>query len=276
MNGLLNMFKVLLALLICLSFSAAQAATISIAGSSTVKRYMDLAAKVYAQLHPDIVFDITAGGSTHGLGKALDQSVDIGTMSRALSDAEKSALKDVEVIAIAYDAVAAIVSEDIFNAGVKSIALDDLTKIYRHEITNWQALGGPNRAIMVVDDTIYHGTRYVFAKRVLGSDIAPHPQGAVVLDGSEDMMHLVQASDQAIAYVGMAFVNSQVRSLALSVDGHDVDLTAENIRQDRYPLARKLYLLVPLSASKEAREFIKFITSKEGQSLVEKVGYLPI
>src|SRR3954452_19786570 len=60
-------------------------------------------AEAYNKTHPDVRFDIQAGGAGKGLTDALTGAVDVGMFSREITDAEKS--KGVWYIALCKDAV---------------------------------------------------------------------------------------------------------------------------------------------------------------------------
>jgi phosphate transport system substrate-binding protein len=59
----------------------------------------------------------------------------------------------------------------------------------------------------------------------------------------------------------------------LSLDG--VSPTAENIRNRRYPFVRDFYAITIAGRETEnTRRLIEWILSEQGQSLVEKTGYV--
>src|SRR5436305_1138229 len=60
-------------------------------------------AEAYNKTHPEVRFDIQAGGAGKGLTDALSGAVDVGMFSREITDAEKS--KGVWYIALCKDAV---------------------------------------------------------------------------------------------------------------------------------------------------------------------------
>jgi phosphate transport system substrate-binding protein len=52
--------------------------------------------------------------------------------------------------------------------------------------------------------------------------------------------------------------------------------SADNIKSGKYPLARDLYFYLRNKPSGEAKAFIDFALSAEGQQIVTKVGYFPV
>ncbi len=262
--------------LFVLQAPVALAETISIGGSTTVEKYIQLAAKAYTAIHPDITFSINGGGSTAGFAESLDQRVHIGMMSREMAPQEVAKSGDIKHIAIALDAVVPVVSKEIYASGIHHIKPGTLAQIYQGQITNWNILGGPNRHIIVVDKNIYHGTREVFAHYVLGETDAPKVSVSVILDSDVDVLRLIHSSDQAIGYVGIGYVDQDVHMLGLQIKGRTVSATHENIRSGSYPMSRKLYLLLPRKIPGYVQGFVDFILSVTGQAIVKQAGFLPI
>ncbi len=264
------------AIMLVLMLQPASAKTISLAGSTTVQKYIRLAAQAYSSAHSEVFFSIHWGGSTAGIAQVVDKRIRIGMLSRELTAREKHALVDVQQITIALDAVVPIVSPEIYEAGVQKIRPEALAQIYRGQMRNWKQLEGPDRRIMVVDKNIYHGTRAIFANYVLGPDSADEPSESFELDSDDDVMRLIMSSDQAIGYVGIGYLEQGARVLSIETDGKSIDASQANIRSGTYPLSRKLYLIIAKNAPAYVQKFVSFVLSPQGQRLVRRAGYLPI
>jgi len=274
----MSVFKYLLISLMLLMpmVQQARAETIMIAGSTTVQKYIKLAIAAYEEMHPDINFNVSGSGSTSGFGQMLDKRIDIGMMSRELTEWERQSLDGVQFIAVAKDAVVPVVSREVGQSGVSELAIEALRAIYRGEITNWKQLGGNNRKILLVDKEMHRGTRFVFANYVLGSPDVPVASGAITLESNDDVSRVVTSSDQAIAYVSISYVDESIHALSLLVDGDVIAPSRENIKRGRYPLSRTLYLLVSKTPSMHVQDFLQFILSDRGQKIAEDAGYLSI
>jgi phosphate transport system substrate-binding protein len=86
-----------------------------------------------------------------------------------------------------------------------------------------------------------------------------------------------------IAYTGMPFKTPQTKALALADKrgGAYVELTLDNVQARRYPLLRDVYYYLKREKGKpidpKAREFLRFVLSREGQEAVQRDGkYLPL
>src|SRR4051812_35073528 len=64
--------------------------SISFSGAFALYPLAQKWAEAYNKTHPDIRFDIQAGGAGKGLTDALSGAVDVGMFSREITDAEKS------------------------------------------------------------------------------------------------------------------------------------------------------------------------------------------
>jgi len=223
-----------------------------------------------------ISFSINGGGSTAGFAQIIDGRIHIGMMSRELTAQEAQKLGSMRQITIALDAIVPVVSLEIYESGVQQISPATLAEIYRGQITNWKQVGGSNRYIITVDKNTYHGTRAVFANYVLASNDALESFASVVLNSDDDILRLVNSSDQAIGYVGIGYIVDFVRVLGLEINGQVIKPSHANIRSGAYPMSRKLYLLVPKAASGYVQDFLQFVLSSKGQDIVKQSGYLPL
>jgi len=87
----------------------------------------------------------------------------------------------------------------------------------------------------------------------------------------------------ALGYTGMAYVDAPVKTVALAADagGPFYPPSYEAVASARYPLSRLVYFNVNKTPGKPLppaiAEFLKFVTSREGQALVLKEGvFLPL
>lgn len=251
--------------------------TIRISGSTSVLPIVSEAAKQYRQLHPEIRLTVSGGGSGVGVASVERGTIDIGMASRPLSSAETKRLNSrAQLIPIAHDAVAIAVSKAVYESGVQSLSLQQIAAIYRGEIRNWRELGGLDAPILVIDKEASRGTRHVFASVVLGD---PHARarGATIITGSNNEEQAVIArSDQAIGMLSNAWLNDRVRAIAIGEGASALLPTPENISAGRYPIKRDLNILVPTERTAPVAEFVDYLLSEQGQSVVATVGFHPV
>ena len=95
---------------------------------------------------------------------------------------------------------------------------------------------------------------------------------AGVTNSTEVMLSTVAGNPQAIGYVSLGSLNDTVK--AVTVDG--VEATAENVANGTYTVARPFNIATLDSVSDSAKDFISYILSKEGQTIVEDEGYIAV
>ncbi|MDQ6983035.1 MAG: substrate-binding domain-containing protein [Mariprofundus sp.] len=253
------------------------AITLHAAGSTTVLPVVSTAATVYHQQHPDVTITVSGGGSGVGIASMIQHTAEIGMASREIDEEEATKLKDkVDVLTIAKDAVAVVVSKAVYVGGVHQLSLKQIADIYRGKIKNWKALGGPDAQIFVIDKEASRGTRHVFAEAVLG-DAHARAAGASVISGSNnEEQALVAHSNQAIGMLSNAWLNDAVRGIAVGEGSKAVLPDIQHVRDGSYPISRNLHVLLPKNAPDEARDFGRFLLSKQGQTIVKKSGYLSV
>ena len=93
---------------------------------------------------------------------------------------------------------------------------------------------------------------------------------AEVNNSTSVMMTAVAGNPYAIGYISLGSLNYTVK--ALQIDG--VDATAENIVAGKYALARPFNIAYKDDLSDLGRDFIDFIMSDDGQSIIDENGYI--
>ena len=126
---------------------ASTAATLKINGSTTVNLPVAEAAEILrAEKKLDIQID-TQGGSSGGISALGDGLVQIGMSSKHLNDSDRAKYPKVDFreIHVGEDAVALIVSRDVWDGGARKLTRAQVKDIYEGRTTNWRDVGGPNR-----------------------------------------------------------------------------------------------------------------------------------
>ncbi|PCJ18393.1 MAG: phosphate-binding protein [Candidatus Cloacimonadota bacterium] len=250
--------------------------TIKISGSTTVLPVISKAAEAYRILNPDVHILINSGGSGVGFSQFSKGIVDIGMMSRDISDHEKTSNKGInyEINTIGRDAVAVALSSEIFDSGVTTLNLKQIRKIYMGEIKNWKILGGPDRKIFVIDKEKSRGTRHVFMKNVFGNEHQNTPGTSLVTGSNNEELSALTQSNAAIGMISHSWLNNEVKGANLNIKGKIIEPTLKTILSDNYPLSRNLNLISKKSAKPEVKKFLDFILSAQGQKFVTKSGYV--
>jgi len=257
---------------------SARAETLKINGSTTVNLAAAEAAEILrAELKIDIQVD-TQGGSSGGISMLGDGLVQIGMISKSVSDDDRAKYPNVKFkeIHIGEDAVALIVSKDVWDGGVRILTKAQAREIYESKVTNWKAVGGKAQPIAFFNKEPGRGTWEVFAHWAYGNPKAAPQVSFPEVGGNEETRNKVAGTRGALSQLSSSWADGKkVFALALKLeDGMVVAPTNENIATKKYPLSRPLFLLTNGEPAGSAKIFVDFMLSERGQELVKKHGYL--
>ncbi len=254
--------------------------TLKINGSTTVNPPAAEAAEfLRSEKGMEIQID-TQGGSSGGISMLGDGLVQIGMSSKHISSDSRARYAEVRFkeIHIGEDAVALIVSKDVWEGGVRALSKKQMRGIYEGKIKNWKELGGPDRRIAFFNKEPGRGTWEVFAKWLYGSAKDAPAVSFLEVGGNEETRNKVASTRGALSQLSSSWADGKkVFALAIAQeDGTTVLPTNKNIATHRYPLSRPLFLLTNGDPQGEAKTFVEFILSERGQALVRKHGYLSL
>jgi len=277
-----NMSSASLSVAFCLlTVGIASAAPLKINGSTTVNLPVAEAAEILrAENKLDIQVD-TQGGSSGGISMLGDGQVQLGMSSKPVSDDDRQKYPQCHFkeIHIGEDAVALIVSKDVWESGVHTLTKAQIKDLYEGKVTNWKDLGGSkSQRIAFFNKEPGRGTWEVFVHWLYGSPkLAPQVNFPEV-GGNEETRNKVGSTRGAISQLSASWADGKtVFALALvGEDGQPVEPTAANIATHKYPMSRPLFLLSNGEPTGDAKTVADFLLSPRGQELVEKHGYLPL
>jgi len=254
------------------------AATLKINGSTTVNLPAAEAAEILRSEQKMSIQVDTQGGSSGGISMLADGEVQIGMISKPISAGDRAKFPQVKFteIQIGEDAVAMIVSKDVWDSGVRALSKAQLKEIYEGRISNWKDLGGPNRRIAFFNKEPGRGTWEVFVHWIYGDPRKAPLVSFPEVGGNEETRNKVASTRGALSQLSSSWADGQ-RVFALGLKGEDgnvVDPTNESIARKKYPLSRPLYLLTNGEPTGDTKVFVDFLLSPRGQELVKKHGYL--
>jgi len=275
-----NKLLLLICLMILWPFHALHAQIIDIAGSTTVQAFIEPAADAYRRKHPDVMIHIRGGGSATGFASVLDDRATLGMMSREMKPEEERGMlaAGMQRIRVGYDAIAIVVSDAVFHQGkIHGLQKADIAGIYLARIQSWNELGGKEREILPLARSIGSGTRSLFNDVILDGSAEPAGLQVVQLSSNREMKTVLLASDQAIGFLPFGMISDdRIHALKL-IDGKRVCVVDEqSVRDGSYPLARSLYVLYKRDTPPYVRDFVRFLRSGEGQSILHQSGYITL
>jgi phosphate transport system substrate-binding protein len=254
------------------------AETLKINGSTTVNLAAAEAAEILrAEQKMDIQAD-TQGGSSGGISMLGDGLVQIGMLSKPVSEDDRAKYPAVHFheIHIGEDAVALIVSKDVWDGGVHALTKQQIQAIYESKITNWKDVGGKPQRIAFFNKEPGRGTWEVFAHWLYGNPKAAPQVSFPEVGGNEETRNKVASTRGALSQLSSSWADGQ-KVFALGIkadDGAVIEPTNENIATKKYPLSRPLFLLTNGEPAGVVKTYVDFLLSDRGQDLVKKHGYL--
>lgn len=216
---------------------------------------------------------ISESGSGNGVKSLINGACDIANMSRFMKDSEFKTCVEKGILpvahVVAFDGLAVVV-----NPANKVSALADaqIADIYTGKITNWKQLGGDDAEIVVISRDTNSGTYETFNELILRKKAVV--KGAEYVGSNGQAKTRVASTKNAIAYVGLGFVDDTVKTL--SVDG--ILPSAKTIVSGKYPIARPLFMFTngyPKMGS-AVYDFVTLHLTEEGREIVKDLGYIPV
>jgi len=240
---------------------------LTIAGSTTVLPINQECARLLKEKYPALRISVAGGGSGHGIKSVGAGEIDIGAASRDVKPSEMERYPDLKPVAIGKDSVAIVVHP---SNRVNELTMEQASKIFAGEITNWKEVGGADEAIRVITREEGSGTREVFEKYVMKPFERELTGKASVKPSNGDVRATVSGDKNSIGYLSLGYLDPSVK--AVKIDG--VEATVKNVLAGKYPIVRTLYLITKGEPDELEKAFIDFVLSEEGQKVVEDMGYI--
>ena len=236
---------------------------LTIAGSTTVLPINQECARVLMVENPELRISVSGGGSGHGVKAVGEGAIDIGAASRDVKSKEMEMYPDLKPVAVGKDSVAIVVSD---------LTMEDASKIFSGEITNWKDVGGTDGEIRVITREGGSGTRDCFETSVMKPFDREIAGKASVKPSNGDIRATVSRDEMSIGYLSLGYVDESLK--AIKIDG--VEATEENVLSGDYPISRSLYIITKGAPSELEKAFIDSVLSDEGQTMVEEMGYIKV
>jgi phosphate transport system substrate-binding protein len=262
-------------------------------GSDTMNNLMTLWSEAFIKMYPNVRVQVEGKGSSTAPPALIEGTAQFGPMSRAMRATEidrfesKYGYKPTQ-LRTAYDALAVYVNKD---NPVGKLALTQVDAIFSKTrrrggkaVKTWGDLGltgdWASRPISLYGRNSASGTYGFFKEHALSNgdykdEVKEQPGSASVVQG-------VTEDRYGIGYSGIGYRTSGVKIVALAEKegGAYSDGSYEDVKTDKYPLHRFLYVYINKAPGKPldplVKEFCRLIFSREGQEVVIKDGYLPL
>lgn len=221
----------------------------------------------------------------HGSGTSFEElekgTAEIGMSSRRIKDKEVKALAAKglgDMLApthehvLGLDGLVVIVAQ---NSPVKSLTMDQITKIFAGQITDWSEVGLPKAPIQVYAPEDRNGTFATFEDLVLKPAKVTISAKAKRNENHAEQSDWVSADPLGIGFVGIAYQRNN-RAIEIETScGLKTKPTRFSMKTEEYPLSRRLYLYTAgQPKSQLANGILQFALSDKAQPIVTATDFI--
>jgi phosphate transport system substrate-binding protein len=248
-----------------------------LSGSTTLLQVSEAWAAAFMERFGGMII-VNGGGSGGGIADLINGINHLANSSRKIKAKEieeaKKAGLDISEYTVLFDGLAIIVSD---NVTVRDLTIKQLSGIYTGSITNWKDVGGEDAEIVIISRDSTSGTAVYFLEEVVQlkktAEENDYSGLALRLQSNAEIISVIKENYNAISYVGLGYLDSSLKSV--SVEG--VSASVENVKEDRYPISRGLYIYTSGEDLTEiGKAYLDFVMSDEGQAIGIEQGFVPI
>lgn len=259
---------------------------IQVKGSDTMVNLVQILAEKYMEQNPKQPIAVLGGGSGTGVTGMLNGTCDIANTSRdwkpkELDQAYEKGIKP-RMFAVAVDGLSIIVNE---KNSLTKLTMDQVGAIYRGEVKNWKAVGGPDQKVSLYGRQSNSGTYVFMLEHVLGNK--PYSTDMKEMNGNAQIIEGVLADVGAVGYVGVGYIvdkatGQPMKGLkVLNVAKDDKaeafsPLDKAAVDSGAYPVSRPLWMASNGAPKGTAAGFLSWIVGPEGQKVVEAEGFYTV
>jgi len=243
---------------------AALSGSLVLTGSTSMADVTTALAEAFMAANKDVTVSVGGNGSGEGPTAVTDGTAQIGLLSRDLKAEETPA--NFDKVIIGYDGIAVIVNAA---SGVDALTTEQITKIFKGEITNWKDVGGVDADIQCIGREAASGTRSAFEELMKIKDAAVYAEEQ---NSTGNVKQAVSANPNAIGYVSLSAVDTTI--VAVKLDG--VTPSEETVKSGEYTLQRP-FVMITKAGTTDAltTAFLDYVFSDAGMKIVADDGVVP-
>jgi len=249
------------------------AATLKIGGTGAALGTMRILAGEFVRLHPDTSIVIPDSlGSGGGIKAALAGALAIALSSRKLKSKEKNAGATSTRYATTPFVLVTPTSPSNPAPGLTS---EELIRVFSGEPVRWNN----GKLIRIILRNEKDSSTKILISAFEGMDAALTKArtipGIPVAHTEQDNMDLAETLPGALTTGSLTVILAENRSLTpIAIDG--VTPSLENLADGAYSISKSLYLVTNPRVSQVALDFIRFVRSSEGASILRTTGNLAV
>ncbi|MDA8018826.1 MAG: substrate-binding domain-containing protein [Thermoanaerobaculia bacterium] len=236
-----------------------------IGGSSSLRPLVADLATDFRKLRPDIDVRVQGGGTTSGIERLLEGSLDAAMASRPLRDheLEKAAALGVDLVsvAVASSGICVIAHRD---NPIAELSFEQVADVFSGEALSWEQVGGLARPIQVVLRNAESHSKAVFAQRVMGN--RSFSDRGIATRTRDEVLEAVASRSWAVGFTGIREAlraTGRVRLVPLRDESAQTTLALE----------QPLHLWMTTEAPSTLRDFVDYLASDGAQQAILLAGF---
>lgn len=241
--------------------------SLTIVGSTALQPLVEAAGEQYANEHYGVFVNVQGGGSGTGLSQIQEGAVNIGNSD--LYAQEKQGINASKLVdhQVAVVGITPVVNKDV---GVDDLSMDQLSKIFTGEITNWKQVGGKDVPVVLINRAQGSGTRQTFEQWVLKGKRAKNAQEQ---DSTGMVRQIVASTPGAISYMAFSYVDKTLKTVSVN----HIKPTDKNVTTNDWKIWSYEHMYTNGKPTGLTKKFLTYMTSNKVQEkLVPSLGYIPI
>ena len=237
---------------------------ILISGSSITQPLCEELGAEYLKNNTKTYFNKSSIGSADALTSVLNNTSNIGDLSKNLNEEEKS---KVNVKTFALDGIIVCVNPE---NKIENLTIKDLQKIFSGEIKNWKQLGGKDEKIVLVGRDSASGIRESFEKIL---NLKNKVKYNLELDNNGKVKFKLQKEKKAIGYVSCSTLDKNIKPIKIN----GITPNFENILNLKYPFFQPLCQITKKNVKDlTVEDWFSFVDSEKGANIIKKNKFIPL
>lgn len=255
--------------------------TIYISADESFQPVIDSQIKVFESQHPDAHIVVKYKPEAECLRDLNVDSIRMVIVTRGLSDAEETTLKNKLSFKpaygpVAYDAVAVIVNNRVKDT---TFTMQDIRSMVK-------GTSGYKYKVLLDGTSATSTVRFVMDSLLKGEALSPN---VVAAPNSEGVINYISENTDAVGLIGVSWIGNRDDTTQLSFlqkvkiakiecrgcTGTYVDPVQYNIATGRYPMIRPLYYILKENFDGLGSGFANFLIYEKGQKIFYRAYLLP-
>ncbi|BAZ89223.1 putative phosphate transport system substrate-binding protein [Raphidiopsis curvata NIES-932] len=215
----------------------------------------------FQELFPNTQVEIGTSGNDAAIKSLLNGKIDVAAIARGLTPAEKA--QGLEQVRLSREKIAVVVGVD--NPFRGGLTIEEFTRIFRGEITNWSQVGGPPMAIRFIDRSVTSETR-----RSLGgypvfnfSEFTTNSDKYLTISRDKTTEIIQQLGKDGMSYAIVSQVKTVPQVRILKIQGTYPD-------HSKYPFSLPLVYAYKRNSDPIVINFVDLATTQVGKKAISK------